>query len=165
MARIYQGETSSLSSAIISSNNDDISDDNNDDNMNSPTTLSFQILLDQLKLARDENRSLQNEIENLKEKLMEKNGTIVDTENFVFHLPRVVFNQSNEGDEQQQQQQQQKQHEQDEAKKEKELEKKKKIKKLSKFLGLSYIQLKKCRQKRITITCSQVIVTTNWLSS
>ncbi|UJR24337.1 hypothetical protein I4U23_005714 [Adineta vaga] len=91
MARIHQGETSSLSSAIISSNNDDISDDN----MNSPTTLSFQILLDQLKLARDENRSLQNEIENLKEKLMEKNGTIVDTENFVFHLPRVVFNQSN----------------------------------------------------------------------
>ena len=62
---------------ILSDTDDDNNNnDNEDNNMNSSslpsTSLTFEILLDQLKMSRDDNQRLKEEIENLKGKLMKK---------------------------------------------------------------------------------------------
>ncbi|CAF1517800.1 unnamed protein product, partial [Rotaria sordida] len=159
----YQEQTGPLSS-----NNDD-DNNNNRANVNPlslpPTRFGYELLLDQYKMIIDENKRLKNQIEYLEKQLMDKEKD--DTGNFLLLIPRVAYNQLNEGNEAEEgngeegdgeeanendgKQQQQEDKDKDEEKKKTEL--KKKIKKIANVLGLSYNELKGCKKKRITTTC------------
>ncbi|CAF1393656.1 unnamed protein product [Adineta ricciae] len=56
-------------------------------------TLAEEILIDQNRILIENNKRLEQEIENLKQQLMEK--TTVDQRGFQLKLPRVVLNQPN----------------------------------------------------------------------
>ncbi|CAF3839418.1 unnamed protein product [Rotaria sordida] len=165
--RKYQEQTGPLSS--------DNDDDNNNNRANvnplslPPTRFGYELLLDQYKMIIDENKRLKNQIEYFEKQLMDKEKD--DTGNFLLRIPRVAYNQLNEGNEAEEgigeegdgeeanendgKQQQQEDKDKDEEKKKNEL--KKKIKKIANVLGLSYNELKGCKKKRITITCRKVM--------